>query len=74
MRACMYMYLLLLQITYNSFSSAFFFPTIHFCVSFFLMLGVEENMQDVVGHITEGVCRPLKVSTGFTVTVLPDNF
>ncbi|XP_065816666.1 conserved oligomeric Golgi complex subunit 6 [Labrus bergylta] len=23
--------------------------------------GVEENMQDVVGHITEGVCRPLKV-------------
>ncbi|TNN75132.1 Conserved oligomeric Golgi complex subunit 6 [Liparis tanakae] len=25
--------------------------------------GVEENMQEVVGHITEGVCRPLKVST-----------
>uniref|UniRef100_A0A673KCC1 Conserved oligomeric Golgi complex subunit 6 n=1 Tax=Sinocyclocheilus rhinocerous TaxID=307959 RepID=A0A673KCC1_9TELE len=23
--------------------------------------GVEENMQEVVGHITEGVCRPLKV-------------
>uniref|UniRef100_A0A8C2JXI4 Component of oligomeric golgi complex 6 n=1 Tax=Cyprinus carpio TaxID=7962 RepID=A0A8C2JXI4_CYPCA len=22
--------------------------------------GVEENMQEVVGHITEGVCRPLK--------------
>ncbi|XP_048836711.1 conserved oligomeric Golgi complex subunit 6 [Brienomyrus brachyistius] len=25
------------------------------------MPGVEENMQEVVGHITEGVCRPLKV-------------
>ncbi|KAM4567234.1 conserved oligomeric Golgi complex subunit 6 [Odontesthes bonariensis] len=25
------------------------------------MQGVEENMQEVVGHITEGVCRPLKV-------------
>uniref|UniRef100_A0A8C6UNX7 Conserved oligomeric Golgi complex subunit 6 n=1 Tax=Neogobius melanostomus TaxID=47308 RepID=A0A8C6UNX7_9GOBI len=23
--------------------------------------GVEENMQEVVGHITEGVCRPFKV-------------
>uniref|UniRef100_A0A3Q3VJS7 Conserved oligomeric Golgi complex subunit 6 n=1 Tax=Mola mola TaxID=94237 RepID=A0A3Q3VJS7_MOLML len=23
--------------------------------------GVEDSMQDVVGHITEGVCRPLKV-------------
>ncbi|KAK9411176.1 Conserved oligomeric Golgi complex subunit 6 [Crotalus adamanteus] len=23
--------------------------------------GVEENMQEIVGHITEGVCRPLKV-------------
>ncbi|XP_056417957.1 conserved oligomeric Golgi complex subunit 6 [Hyla sarda] len=23
--------------------------------------GVEDNIQDVVGHITEGVCRPLKV-------------
>nr|XP_057936240.1 conserved oligomeric Golgi complex subunit 6 isoform X2 [Doryrhamphus excisus] len=23
--------------------------------------GVEENMQEVVGHVTEGVCRPLKV-------------
>lgn len=23
--------------------------------------GVEENMQEVVGHITEGVCRPLKM-------------
>ncbi|XP_066495680.1 conserved oligomeric Golgi complex subunit 6 isoform X2 [Tiliqua scincoides] len=23
--------------------------------------GLEENMQEVVGHITEGVCRPLKV-------------
>ncbi|XP_004711326.1 conserved oligomeric Golgi complex subunit 6 [Echinops telfairi] len=23
--------------------------------------GVEENIQEVVGHITEGVCRPLKV-------------
>uniref|UniRef100_A0A8C0JGZ2 Conserved oligomeric Golgi complex subunit 6 n=1 Tax=Chelonoidis abingdonii TaxID=106734 RepID=A0A8C0JGZ2_CHEAB len=23
--------------------------------------GVEENVQEVVGHITEGVCRPLKV-------------
>uniref|UniRef100_A0AAX7VA39 Conserved oligomeric Golgi complex subunit 6 n=1 Tax=Astatotilapia calliptera TaxID=8154 RepID=A0AAX7VA39_ASTCA len=23
--------------------------------------GVEDNMQEVVGHITEGVCRPLKV-------------
>ncbi|XP_023377571.1 conserved oligomeric Golgi complex subunit 6 [Pteropus vampyrus] len=23
--------------------------------------GVEENFQEVVGHITEGVCRPLKV-------------
>ncbi|XP_061478389.1 conserved oligomeric Golgi complex subunit 6 isoform X2 [Rhineura floridana] len=23
--------------------------------------GVEENMQEVIGHITEGVCRPLKV-------------
>ncbi|XP_072316675.1 conserved oligomeric Golgi complex subunit 6 [Eucyclogobius newberryi] len=23
--------------------------------------GAEENMQEVVGHITEGVCRPLKV-------------
>ncbi|KAJ7341519.1 hypothetical protein JRQ81_005712 [Phrynocephalus forsythii] len=23
--------------------------------------GVEENLQEVVGHITEGVCRPLKV-------------
>lgn len=27
-----------------------------------LVLGVEDNMQEVVGHITEGVCRPLKVS------------
>lgn len=27
-----------------------------------LVLGVEENMQEVVGHVTEGVCRPLKVS------------
>lgn len=26
-----------------------------------LALGVEDNMQEVVGHITEGVCRPLKV-------------
>ncbi|XP_069747826.1 conserved oligomeric Golgi complex subunit 6 isoform X5 [Narcine bancroftii] len=25
------------------------------------MQGVEENIQQVVGHITEGVCRPLKV-------------
>ncbi|XP_051782301.1 conserved oligomeric Golgi complex subunit 6 isoform X1 [Erpetoichthys calabaricus] len=25
------------------------------------MQGVEENIQEVVGHITEGVCRPLKV-------------
>ncbi|MBN3302710.1 COG6 protein, partial [Amia calva] len=25
------------------------------------MQGVEESMQDVVGHVTEGVCRPLKV-------------
>ncbi|XP_046892347.1 conserved oligomeric Golgi complex subunit 6 [Hypomesus transpacificus] len=25
------------------------------------MPGLEENMQEVVGHITEGVCRPLKV-------------
>ncbi|MGH0124602.1 UNVERIFIED_CONTAM: hypothetical protein FKN15_056808 [Acipenser sinensis] len=25
------------------------------------MQGVEENMQEVVGHITEGVCRPLKL-------------
>lgn len=24
-------------------------------------VGVEENIQEVVGHITEGVCRPLKV-------------
>ncbi|XP_028577952.2 conserved oligomeric Golgi complex subunit 6 [Podarcis muralis] len=23
--------------------------------------GVEKNMQEVIGHITEGVCRPLKV-------------
>ncbi|XP_007950640.1 conserved oligomeric Golgi complex subunit 6 [Orycteropus afer afer] len=23
--------------------------------------GIEENIQEVVGHITEGVCRPLKV-------------
>ncbi|TRY59115.1 hypothetical protein DNTS_009558, partial [Danionella cerebrum] len=23
--------------------------------------GLEENMQEVIGHITEGVCRPLKV-------------
>ncbi|TWW76872.1 conserved oligomeric Golgi complex subunit 6 [Takifugu flavidus] len=23
--------------------------------------GVEDNMQEVVGHVTEGVCRPLKV-------------
>ncbi|KAG8542093.1 hypothetical protein GDO81_027473, partial [Engystomops pustulosus] len=23
--------------------------------------GVEDNIQEVVGHITEGVCRPLKV-------------
>lgn len=27
-----------------------------------LVLGVEDNMQEVVGHVTEGVCRPLKVS------------
>lgn len=27
----------------------------------YLILGVEENIQEVVGHITEGVCRPLKV-------------
>nr|XP_057936239.1 conserved oligomeric Golgi complex subunit 6 isoform X1 [Doryrhamphus excisus] len=26
-----------------------------------LQAGVEENMQEVVGHVTEGVCRPLKV-------------
>nr|XP_006010269.2 PREDICTED: conserved oligomeric Golgi complex subunit 6 [Latimeria chalumnae] len=25
------------------------------------MQGVEENIQEVLGHITEGVCRPLKV-------------
>uniref|UniRef100_A0A674MUL4 Conserved oligomeric Golgi complex subunit 6 n=1 Tax=Takifugu rubripes TaxID=31033 RepID=A0A674MUL4_TAKRU len=25
--------------------------------------GVEDNMQEVVGHVTEGVCRPLKVIT-----------
>uniref|UniRef100_A0A4W3K231 Conserved oligomeric Golgi complex subunit 6 n=1 Tax=Callorhinchus milii TaxID=7868 RepID=A0A4W3K231_CALMI len=25
------------------------------------MQGVEDNIQEVVGHITEGVCRPLKV-------------
>lgn len=31
------------------------------CVCLFV-LGVEDNMQEVVGHITEGVCRPLKVS------------
>lgn len=31
--------------------------------SFLFSLGVEENMQEVVGHITEGVCRPLKVSS-----------
>lgn len=23
---------------------------------------MEENLQEVVGHITEGVCRPLKVN------------
>lgn len=28
---------------------------------FALTIGVEENIQEVVGHITEGVCRPLKV-------------
>jgi len=28
---------------------------------FALTVGVEENIQEVVGHITEGVCRPLKV-------------
>lgn len=27
-----------------------------------LVLGVEDNMQEVIGHVTEGVCRPLKVS------------
>lgn len=27
-----------------------------------LTIDVEENMQEVVGHITEGVCRPLKVN------------
>lgn len=26
-----------------------------------LASGVEDNLQEVVGHITEGVCRPLKV-------------
>lgn len=43
---------------------------------FALTIGVEENIQEVVGHITEGVCRPLKVkyfvflSTLNTKTVL----
>ena len=27
----------------------------------YLILGVVENIQEVVGHITEGVCRPLKL-------------
>lgn len=35
-----------------------------------LTLGVEENMQEVVGHITEGVCRPLKVSNRITPVFL----
>lgn len=25
-------------------------------------LVVEDSMQEVIGHVTEGVCRPLKVS------------
>ena len=32
------------------------------CVCAPLTSGVEENLQEVIGHITEGVCRPLKVS------------
>lgn len=30
-------------------------------IMLYLILGVKENIQEVVGHITEGVCRPLKV-------------
>lgn len=46
-------------ITYTVISNAnvFFFMSL----GLLLALGVEDNMQEVVGHITEGVCRPLKV-------------
>lgn len=37
--------------------SSWLVPTVRFSRP----LGIEENMQEVVGHITEGVCRPLKV-------------
>ncbi|KAL7991257.1 hypothetical protein Chor_015513 [Crotalus horridus] len=32
--------------------------------------GVEQNMQEIVGHITEGVCRPLKMKCAFEQCVL----
>uniref|UniRef100_A0A8B9NLY7 Conserved oligomeric Golgi complex subunit 6 n=1 Tax=Accipiter nisus TaxID=211598 RepID=A0A8B9NLY7_9AVES len=32
--------------------------------------GVEENIQEVVGHITEGVCRPLKVKYFVFLSIL----
>lgn len=46
-------------ITYTAISNA---NVLYMSLCLFLALGVEDNMQEVVGHITEGVCRPLKVS------------
>lgn len=37
---------------------------------FALTVGVEENIQEVVGHITEGVCRPLKVKYFVFLSIL----
>uniref|UniRef100_A0A8D1CG62 Conserved oligomeric Golgi complex subunit 6 n=1 Tax=Sus scrofa TaxID=9823 RepID=A0A8D1CG62_PIG len=36
--------------------------------------GVEENIQEVVGHITEGVCRPLKVRIEQVIVAEPGAF
>lgn len=49
-------------ITYTVISNAHVF---FMSLCLLLALGVEDNMQEVVGHVTEGVCRPLKVSNHF---------
>ena len=41
---------------------------------FALTVGVEENIQEVVGHITEGVCRPLKVKYFVFLSILNIKF
>ncbi|XP_063807975.1 conserved oligomeric Golgi complex subunit 6 isoform X3 [Pseudophryne corroboree] len=42
-------------------SQILFIKRVRFCSILQSIAGVEDNIQEVVGHITEGVCRPLKV-------------